>query len=49
MLHTKFHGNQLVGSGVEDYLKVFPIYGHGARPSWSCDQHHINKISFPCT
>ena len=19
------------------------------RPSWPCDQHHINKFSFPCT
>ena len=19
------------------------------RPSWSCDQHHVNKVSFPCT
>ena len=19
------------------------------RPSWSCDQHHINKFPFPCT
>ena len=18
-------------------------------PSWSCDQHHVNKFSFPCT
>ena len=19
------------------------------QPSWSCDQHHVNKFSFPCT
>ena len=28
MLHTKFHGNLLVGSGEEDFLRVFTIYGH---------------------
>ena len=28
MLHTKFHGNRPAGSGEEDFLKVFTIYGH---------------------
>ena len=29
MLHAKFHGNQPAGSGEEDFLMVFTIYGHG--------------------
>ena len=29
MQHTKFHGNQPAGSGEEDFLRVFTIYGHG--------------------
>ena len=28
MLHTKFRGNQSAGSGEEDFLRVFTIYGH---------------------
>ena len=28
MLHTKFHGNRPVGSGEEDFFKVFTIHGH---------------------
>ena len=31
MLHTKFHGNQPAGSGEEDFLKSFTIYGHGSH------------------
>ena len=31
MLHTKFHENQPAGSGEEDFLKVFTIYGHGSH------------------
>ena len=31
MLHTKFRENQPAGSGVEDFLKVFTIYGHGGH------------------
>ena len=31
MLHTKFHGNQPVGSEEEDFFKVFTIYGHGSH------------------
>ena len=30
MLHTKFHGNRLAGSG-EDYIRVFTICGHGGH------------------
>ena len=29
MLHTKFRGNRSNGSGEEDFLRVFNIYGHG--------------------
>ena len=30
MLHTKFHGNQLVCSGEEDFLRVLPYMGMAA-------------------
>ena len=46
MLHTKFHENQPAGSG-EDFEGFTYIWAW--RLSWSCDQHHINKFSFPCT
>ena len=29
MLQTKFQGHWSFGSGEEDFLKVFAIYGHG--------------------
>ena len=47
MLHIKFRGNRTAGSGEEDFLRVFTIYGH--------DDHlgHVTNIilffSFPCT
>ena len=31
MLHTKFRENQPAGSGEEDFLRVFTIYGHGGH------------------
>ena len=31
MLHTKFRGNQSTGSGEEDFLKDFTIYGRGGH------------------
>ena len=31
MLYTKFGGNQPAGSGEEDFLRVFTIYGHGGH------------------
>ena len=31
MLHTKFHGNRPAGSGEEDFLWDFTIYGHGGH------------------
>ena len=38
MLHTKFHENRPAGSGEEDFLVVFTIYGH--------DSHlgHVTRI-----
>ena len=30
MLHTRFHENRPTGS-VEDFLRVFTIYGHGGH------------------
>ena len=31
MLHTKFRENQPAGSGEEDFLRVFTIYGYGGH------------------
>ena len=31
MLHTKFCDNRPADSGVEDFLRVFTIYGHGSH------------------
>ena len=31
MLHTKFHENLPAGSGEEDFLRVFTIYGRGGH------------------
>ena len=31
MLHIKFRGNRSAGSGVEDFLRVFTIYGRGSH------------------
>ena len=31
MLHTKFRGNRSTGSGGEDFLQVFTIYGRGGN------------------
>ena len=31
MLHTKFHENRPAGSGEEDFLRVFTIYGRGGN------------------
>ena len=31
MLHTKFCENRPAGSGEEDFLRVFTIYGHGSH------------------
>ena len=31
MLHTKCQGHRFIGSGEEDFFKVFTIYGHGGH------------------
>ena len=31
MLHATFRGNRAAGSGVEDFLRVFNIYGHDSH------------------
>ena len=31
MLHTKFRENRPAGSGEEDFLRVFTIYGHSGQ------------------
>ena len=38
MLHTKFRGNRLIGSGDEDFLMAFTIYGRGGHLG------HVTKI-----
>ena len=46
MLHTKFQGHWSAGSGKEDSLKAFIIYGHGGH-IWSCDLDGLYIFSFP--
>ena len=51
MLHTKFRGNQLAGSGEEDFLRVFTINGHGGHfghvtSIMSSDFHFLVPDSF---
>ena len=41
MLHTKFRGNRPAGSGGEDFLNVFTIYGHGGHLG------HVTSIMSP--
>ena len=31
MLHIKFQGHWSIGSGEEEFFKVFTIYGHGSH------------------
>ena len=31
ILHTKFQGNQSIGSGEEGFLNDFTKYGHGSQ------------------
>ena len=44
MLHTKLRGIRPTGS---KRRRIFKVFNHlcAWRPSWSCDQHHINKFS----
>ena len=51
MLHTKFRENRPAGSGEEDFLRVFTIYGHGGHLGhvtsiMSSDFHFIVPESF---
>ena len=51
MLHTKFRGNRPAGSGEEDFLKVFTIYGCGGHLGhvtsiMSSDYHFLVSESF---
>ena len=51
MLHTKFRGNRPAGSGGEDFLKVFTIYGCGGHfghvtSIMSSDFHFLVSESF---
>ena len=51
MLHTKFLGNRLAGSGEEDFLKGFTIYGRGGHLGnvisiMSSDFHFLVPESF---
>ena len=51
MLHTKFRRNRLVGSGEEQFRRVFTIYGHGGHPGhvtsiMSSDFHFLVPESF---
>ena len=38
MLHTKFRENRSAGSGEEDFLRVFTIYGRG------CHLGHVTQM-----
>ena len=56
MLHTKFQGNQSIGSAEEDFFKVFTINGHGGHVghvtqlicvnfhSYSASSFHMNLV-----
>ena len=54
MLHTKFRGNRPAGSGEEDFLKGFTIFGHGGHLGhvtsiMSSDFHFLVPESFQKT
>ena len=51
MLQTKFHGNPPAGSGEDDFLRVFTIYGRGGHfvhvtSIMSSDFHFLVPESF---
>ena len=51
MLHTKFRGNRLAGSGEEDFWRIFTIYGRGGHLDhvtsiMSTDFHFLVPASF---
>ena len=46
MLHAKFQDHRTSGSGEEDFLKVFTIYGHGGHLGHVTRTIYINFL-FP--
>ena len=48
MLHAKFQDHRTSGSGEEDFLKVFTIYGHGGHLGHVTWTNYINfRSPFP--
>ena len=47
MLHTKFRENRPPVLEKMIFKGFYHIWAW--RPSWSCDQAHVNKFPFPCT
>ena len=47
MLHSKFRGIGQPVTVKKSFEGFLPFLGMAA--SWSCDKHHINKFSLPCT
>ena len=45
MLHTKFQGHRTIGSGEEDFFKVFTIYRHGGHVGHVTQLFYINYHS----
>ena len=45
MLHTKFPGHGSIGSGEEDFFKVFTIYGHSSHVGHVTNS--LYKFTFP--
>ena len=45
MLHAKFQDHRTCGSGEEDFLKVFAIYGHGGQLGHVPCTIYINFLS----
>ena len=46
-MHTKFQGHQSIGSGEEDFLSFFTIYGHGGHVGYVTHLICINFHSYP--
>ena len=44
MLHAKFRGNRPAGSGEEDLLRVFTIYGRGGHLGHVTQMPRINYL-----
>ena len=47
MLHTKFHRNRFHRFRRRCLMPFYHTCIRAWRPSWSCDQHHVNGFSFP--